>query len=146
MTSILPFEPKHLEKASKVYTDCFNGAPWYDGWTQGAAKARLATLLNYPNFIGLVAIQNQEMVGLVIGNYEPWSDGNSYYLNELCVSTEKQRSGIGYTLLEHLTSELRKHKVESIYLLTEHSSTAEAFFLKQGFEADSTTIKLWNSI
>jgi ribosomal protein S18 acetylase RimI-like enzyme len=142
----LPFKSDHLEKASIVYTECFNGPPWHDGWTHDTAKERLGMLLDYPNSIGLVAIRNEEVVGLVIGNCESWTDGISYYLNELCVSSNEQRSGIGQSLLEILTNVLRKREVESVYLLTEHSSPAESFFLKQGFEIDSTVVKLWKSV
>jgi ribosomal protein S18 acetylase RimI-like enzyme len=141
----LPFEIEHLERASKIYTDCFNGPPWHDGWTQETAMERLRMLLDYPDALGLVAIRNEEIVGLVVGNCEPWSDGISYYLNELCVSSNEQRNGIAQSLLTNLVKELKNRKVESIYLLTEHGSGAESFFLKQGFEADSTTVKLWKS-
>jgi ribosomal protein S18 acetylase RimI-like enzyme len=141
----VPFSTDHLERASKVYTACFNGPPWHDNWSQETARVRLQILLDYPNAIGFVAIRNEELVGLVMGNCEPWSDGISYYLNELCVSLNEQRSGIGESLLDNLLKELKNREVESVYLLTEHSSGAESFFLNQGFEADPSTVKLWRN-
>ena len=73
----LPFTSDYLEKASEVYAECFNGPPWFDGWTHDTAKARLSTLLDYPNSIGVVAIHSERVIGFVLGNCEPWSDGIS---------------------------------------------------------------------
>ncbi len=142
----LPFKTEHLEKASLVYVDGFNGPPWYDDWTLDTARERLSLLLRYPNFVGFVATTGDEIVGLVVGNCEPWSDGTSYYLNELCISPKKQRSGIGQSLLKALINELREMEVKYVYLLTEHGSIAESYFIAQGFEVDSSAIKMWKSV
>ncbi len=103
-------------------------------------------LLSYPNSVGLIATSGEEVVGLILGNCEPWSDGMSFYLNELCVSSDERRGGVGQSLLETLVNELREREVANVYLLTEHGSIAETFFKNLGFEVDSTTIKLWKSI
>lgn len=146
MISFQPFETEHLGQAARIYADCFNAPPWNDGWTVGAALKRLKTLLDFPNAFGLVAIRSEALLGLALGHCEPWSDGLHFYLNELCIDPVAQRQRIGRALLDELLRRLRRQGIGSVFLLTEESSAAEAFFIEQGFEVDTSSAKLWKKV
>ena len=143
MLKFHPFTTKHLKQAAKVYTACFNAAPWHEGWTSENSLNRLTVLLEIPSSIGIVATQDKQLIGLSIGHCELWTDQAHFYLNELCVNPTDQRKEIGKKLLDELMTELRNRKIVSVFLLTEHASGAESFFLAQEFETDSSTVKLW---
>ena len=139
-------EPAHLPAAARIYADCFNAPPWEDGWSDERASYRLEALLAFPTAAGCVALQRDNLVGFALGHAEPWTDGAHFYLNELCVEMGQQRQGIGSALLGHLVCELRQGGIGAVYLLTEHASAAEAFFVQQGFEHDAGTAKLWRDL
>jgi aminoglycoside 6'-N-acetyltransferase I len=140
------FTAADLESAAKVYVSCFNVPLWNDDWSLKAATKRLETLLRFPGAIGFVATGSEKIVGLAIGHSEPWADGRHFYLNELCIEPERQRQGVGETLLGEVPGELRSQGISSVYLLTETSTAAESFFRKHGFEIDSSAVKLWREI
>jgi len=146
MLTFQPFTDDNVEAAAKVYVDCFNAPPWEDDWSLVDAVKRLQTLLRFPGSASLVAKRDSKIIGLVIGHSEPWSDGLHFYLNEMCVDPQEQRSGIGQILLEAFFRELRTQGIASVYLLTGRHSGAESFFSKNGFEDDSSSIKLWREI
>ncbi len=146
MLTFQPLTGDNVEAAAKVYVDCFNAPPWEDDWSLADAVKRLQTLLQFPGSASLVAKRDSKIVGLVIGHCEPWSDGLHLYLNEMCVDPQEQCTGIGQTLLDEFFRQLRAQDIVSVYLLTDKDSGAESFFRKNGFEDDSSSIKLWREI
>lgn len=146
MLSFRAFTSDDVGEAARLYIACFNAEPWNDDWSLEAANNRLDTLLRFPIAIGAVALRNRRLVGLAIGQCEPWMDGQSYYLNEMCVDPEEQRRGVGEGLLNEVIRQLRELDVASLYLLTEASTGADSFFRKNGFETDTSCLKLWREI
>ena len=94
----------------------------------------------------MVVIRNEAVIGLALGHGEPWTDGLHFYLNELCIDPTEQREGVGKALLAKLMETLRSRGISSVFLLTEVSSVAESFFLNQGFEVESSSVKLWKEV
>ncbi|MCP4984263.1 MAG: GNAT family N-acetyltransferase [Gammaproteobacteria bacterium] len=140
------FTAKDLEPAAKAYVSCFNAPPWDDEWTVNSAKQRLETLLQFPGAVGLVATQDSKIIGLVIGHCEPWSDGQHFYLNEMCIDPAQQRSRVGEALLDELFQVLRAQDISSVYLLTDVGTGAASFYRKNRFEDAPSSVKLWRDL
>jgi ribosomal protein S18 acetylase RimI-like enzyme len=125
--------PTDVDALTTVFVECFNAAPWNDGWGVDAARERLQAILGAPHFRGAVAVSNGAVVGLLLGQKERWIDAYHYNLQEMCILPRYQRQGIGRDLLRYLLHELRQEGTEKVYLITAPDSGAAAFYSAQGF-------------
>lgn len=127
------FQRDKLEDGARLYRTVFNEPPWDDNWTLESAQTRLSEIIETPGYRGYSASLEEELVGLVMGNLEQWYTGEHFYLKEMCVRPSRQRRGIGTTLMEYLTRDLREDGVERVYLLTMQESPAREFYETNGF-------------
>lgn len=130
---IRELELLELGSAVPLYCRVFAGPPWLEIWDETAARARLEQVLKTPGALGLGIWEGAELQGFALGYVEPWRDGAHYYLKEICVSTERQRQGLGRRLMEALTASLLTQEVSKIYLLTARGEDAEAFYERLGY-------------
>lgn len=136
---ITVFTSDHLDAAARLYLSVFNAPPWNDQWTLETAHRRLADTLNTPEALGLIALEG-ELMGFCIGYSEQWFDGKYFHLKELCVRTDRQRTGIGTHLLHHLEQMLHEMQIARLYLLTMRGSPAEEFYAKRGYSTNTNMI------
>lgn len=127
------FGTGELKPAARLFTEVFNAAPWNDSWTSHLAETRLAEVLAAPGYRGVAARVGEDLVGFAIGNAEQWFTGKHFLIRELCVRADVRRSGVGSAI--HSALEARLADVEQIYLLTDRSGPAAAFYERQGFRA-----------
>ncbi|MDG5814178.1 GNAT family N-acetyltransferase [Chitinispirillales bacterium ANBcel5] len=116
-----------------VYMNTFNNSNWNENWKPTDTEMRIADIINTPGFIGLSAMDKDQIVGMVLGNIHRYSIQNHYYLQEMCVIPDYRNKGVGSFLVSELQNLLTKKDVEKIYLLTERESLAENFYSKNGF-------------
>lgn len=128
-----PLAMNDLPLMVALYCAVFNAPPWNDAWTDATATARLRDTLATPGSFGLLAWQDDHLVGCILGYEEQWFDGVHFYLKEMFVHPAWQRRGIGAGMLRGLEGMLGQHGVRRIYLLTERASAAADFYGPQGF-------------
>lgn len=107
--------------------------PWNDGWSFEAARERLEAYLEARQFRGAIAFSEQAVVGLLVGQKERWVQGFHFFLQEMCVTPNQQRRGVGRALLGHIRAVLRSEGVEKIYLATGPKTPAASFYAANGF-------------
>ncbi|MEK4304006.1 MULTISPECIES: GNAT family N-acetyltransferase [Oceanobacillus] len=123
-----------LISCSKLFLTVFNGEPWNDKWTLEKAKQYLADFYRTPGFFGVSAIENEEIIGFIFGTRRAWWNGDEFFINEMCVDTDRQNKGIGKELLHHLREVMETEAVTAISLLTDRGIPAEAFYKRNGFK------------
>ena len=138
---ITAFTADHLDDAAALYVEVFNNPPWNDRWSVETARKRLADILDTPGFLGNVYVDHG-LLGFAVGYCEQWHSGLHFYLNEMCVRTDRQRMGIGAALIEQLVQTLQQMQVENMYLLTMRDGPAEAFYAKHGFRTSPRMVML----
>ncbi len=132
-----------LEAVASLFIACFATAPWNERWTLATAKIRLSLFASAPAFRGAVATEAGEVVAMALGQVEGWLDGSLFLLQEMCVSPNQQRSGVGTRLLDYLLVRVADaDQVRAAYLLTNASSAAESFYLQRGFRRSDVKIVL----
>ena len=129
---------KDLEKCAEIFSQTFSAAPWKENWVKETALERISHFYDSKGFCGVVA-EEDEILGFVLGNIEPYYSGAIFYLREMCIDPEHQNSGIGNILLTTIEKILKSKGVVSIYLLTEHDIPAARFYIKRGFKEDENT-------
>jgi ribosomal protein S18 acetylase RimI-like enzyme len=130
--AIRPLEARDLPAAARLYVDVFNAPPWHDAWTVETAFKRLEETLATPGALGLVA-GSGEPDGVLVGYMEQWFDGRHFYIKELFVQPDRQRSGVGSALMNRLEEILAGEGADRIYLLTEGESIAARFYARRGY-------------
>ncbi|MEB2275483.1 GNAT family N-acetyltransferase [Bacillus sp. ILBB4] len=124
---------KELEEAAIIYTNVFSGSPWNEPWSRNTVYARLYDISKTPGYIGVGYFhsENNKLIGFIVGNEEQWANYKTFYLNEICVLTSIQQTGVGTSLLTFLKELLVQRKVKEAYVSTERGQGKPARFLKR---------------
>lgn len=133
MKTIL-YTSEHFEACVNLFINVFNQAPWHDEWEIGNAKEYLTDFIHTPGFIGIMAMKDNEVIGFIFGNCKKWWSGKEYFIQEMCVNTDLQGSGIGTALLDSLAKTLKEQHIQRINLLTNRDVPANTFYNNKGFE------------
>lgn len=127
------FETNDLLRCTHTFINVFNQEPWNDEWSAETAFQYLLDYTNTSGFIGIVAEEGKEIIGFIFGVRKPWWSGDEFFINEMCVSAEKQKTGVGSKLMKFLEEKLKMDGIENITLLTDRGIPAEIFYKKNGF-------------
>ena len=125
-------EQNDLIQCTEMFIKVFNDDPWNDEWTFSKAQKYLLDFYNTPGFLGVLALENKEVIGFIFGVHRTWWSGNEFYIHEMCVESQHQNRGIGKLLLDYLIKSLGNN-ISNITLLTDRGIPAEAFYKKNGF-------------
>jgi len=136
---IRKLEQEDLAPCAELFAAVFSQPPWSEPWSTNSAVDRLRYFFESPGFVGFVAVRQETLVGFVLGNTEPFHTRALFYLREMCVFPDFQRSGIGNALLEKLESFLALQAVAGVYLITERATPAARFYLKNGYGHSEST-------
>jgi len=134
-----------LENCAEIFIRTFSSKPWNESWSNETALERISHFYDSKGFCGVLAVED-EALGFVLGNIEPYFSGPIFYLREMCIYPEFQNSGIGKELLNKIENILKLKGVVSIYLITEHNIPAAHFYIKRGFKVDENTGSLSKTI
>lgn len=82
----------------------------------------------------LVAVQEAQVVGDVLGPVDTWQDPPSAHIDSIAVLPEHQHQGIGARLLQSFLGEVRRRGCTRVTLeVSTANATGLAFFAKHGF-------------
>ncbi len=130
---IVQVKEPDINNHAALLVEVFSQEPWCENWAIENAHDRLLCYKNAPYFLGLSAIENNELIGFMFGNFEPYQKSSQFIIKEMCVKNEKQRTGVGKKILNELNSLLKKNNSSTSYLLTRKGSPAELFYLDNGY-------------
>lgn len=136
---LLPFCEAHLDSAVALFVEVFAAEPWNEVWSRPSAQRRLGDLVRSPGFMGVAALRGGELVGFALGRLEAYREEEHYHLQEMCVSTQCQRQGVGTKIVAYLQERLEERGCKQIYLLTMRESAPEAFYLQCDFSPSRHT-------
>lgn len=68
-------------------------------------------IVNTPGFKGYVTEDDSQIVGLVLGHRKRWWRGDIYYLNEMCVSLNRQGEGIGTAMMKFVKEDVQTKNI-----------------------------------
>ena len=140
---IRPIVTQDVSVLARIFKECFAAPPWNEAWSDETAIRRLSQFMGTKTCRGAVAFEAERAVGFVLGQIEGWVDGNLFLVQDMCVVSDRQRSGLGGRLLEWLLRDIEpRDRVTGTYLLTDAGSAAEAFYLGQGFKRSGRKVVL----
>lgn len=126
------FMESDLLDCAQVFIEVFNDEPWNDQWTFEQAVNYLRQQYQTPFFLGILAIEEEAIIGFIYGNKRIWWEGNEFYIHEFGVKKQRRGQGVGGALLDSLAKAVSED-VTSFSLLTDCGTDAEVFYQKKGF-------------
>ena len=121
-------------KCCELFIDVFNGAPWNDSWTDGAARAYLGELAGHARFLGYTLWDGCEgaLIGAVFCHLKTHYRGDEIFVDEMYIASDYQRKGYGMALMREVERYAKENNIISITLLTGKNMPAFGFYQKFG--------------
>lgn len=132
--NIRKYSSHDFEQCIHLFIEVFNNEPWNDKWSRVKAESYLHDYIHTPGFKGVIAEEHEVIHGFIFGVSKRWWSADEFFINEMCVKSSQQRSGIGTSMLNYLAEELKSEGIENMTLLTNRDIPAEQFYKKNGFE------------
>lgn len=137
MVEIFAITQDDLRECAALYCEAFTGEPWNEPWHIQKAYDRLNSFLASEGFVGLMAVVSGEIVGIVVGNIEPFVPLDVCYVRDICVKSGWRHRGVGTTLIDKLHGRLRSSGIGRAYLLAGKGRGTE-FYVGLGYQYDET--------
>ena len=117
-----------------LFSGVFMSEPWNDDWSdKEQLDLYLSDLIGQNNSLTYGLFENDELIGVSMGHIKHWYSGTEYYIEELCIRTDKQGSGTGTYFLKEIEKAIKELGLVRIFLQTENNVPAYSFYQKNGF-------------
>ena len=121
-----------LKDLARLMVSVYNAPPWNDKWTEETAFESLVTLLEFPTFYGNIIVDEDRIIGAIMGHTRRYATETTYYIDEFFVSEEYRRQGVASNLYKSTIDELKKLGVNGAFFTTLRDTPAYNFYIKMG--------------
>lgn len=135
MPEIKELTIEKIDIIKSFFKDVFMREPWNDDWSDDEQLHQYITdIIGNRNSLAFGLFEEEQLLGLALGNIKHWYTGTEFFVEEFCVKTEMQGQGLGTEFLRLLEVELRVRDIKTIFLMTGKEMPAFEFYRKNGFE------------
>ena len=121
-----------LEELAKLMVSIYNAPPWNDKWTVETALESLTDISDFPKFFGNVIVDEEKIVGAIIGHIRRYSTESTFYIDEFFISEEYRGTGLAKDLYQTSIKQLKQRGISGAFFTTLKNSQAYKFYVKQG--------------
>ena len=130
---------KDIPSLAKSMSLAYSEAPWNEKWTEVRAQRRVRAILGNYEGLGLVAIENETVVGGLLGYVDPYAEEDFFFVSEIFVVPEMKKHGIGKKLMIELQKILSEKGIHVVQLISINDN--ETFYNKCGLERDCVSVR-----
>ena len=121
-----------LEELAKLMVSIYNAPPWNDKWTVETALESLTDISDFPKFFGNVIVDEEKIIGAIIGHIRRYSTESTFYIDEFFISEEYRGTGLAKDLYQTSIKQLKQRGISGAFFTTLKNSQAYKFYVKQG--------------
>jgi GNAT superfamily N-acetyltransferase len=122
-----------IADCARIFLDTYNRAPWNYDWSYEKAVDYLEEYRSSAQFIGFVLYDNDEVAGALLAHSKTWWTNNQLFIDELFVSPNKQKMGVGKLLISHAEEFALDRGLETVTLMTNKFMPAMNFYEKNDY-------------
>lgn len=125
---------KDTEACAELLMSVYNNELWQCRWTKENAVRYIEEYIHHERFIGYVYEDEGQVVGAILSHAKVWWNQDELFVDEMFVSPDRQRAGIGTLLLQTLEKYCEEKNLAGLTLTTNKYAPAPLFYKKNGFE------------
>ena len=84
-----------ISALAEAMSDSYSEEPWNEKWESGRAQRRIRSILGGFESLGIAAVQDNKIIGGVLGFIDPYADEDFFFISELFVVREWKKHGVG---------------------------------------------------
>lgn len=93
----------------------------------------MSDLVGQSNSLTYGLFEDEKLIGVSMGYIRHWYSGTEYYIDELCIQTDKQGNGLGTLFVKEIEKGIKEIGLVQLFLQTENNVPAYGFYQKNGF-------------
>ena len=130
----------HVSRYGEIYAKAFSGEPWNDPWKPEDAVIHVKEILEMKQSYGLEYVENNIVVGFLLGSSMLFHYGRTFEINDLAVDPAYQGKGIAKVLLEQCIADMKTQGIVGIHLITANEGFLPDFYERHGFGREKEVI------
>ncbi len=147
MPKIRKLTAESIDDIKELFTDVFMNEPWNDDWSDEEQLHRyIIDLTGNANSLTIGLFDNEELIGVSMGNIRHWFTGTEYFIDEFCIKRNEQRKGYGKEFLNQIETYIAELGIKSVFLQTGRNMPAFEFYKNNGFAELSEHVSLIKNI
>ena len=140
MGEIRPCTMSHADRYGEIYAKAFSGEPWNDPWKPEDAVIHVKEILEMKQSYGLEYVENNIIVGFLLGSSMLFHYGRTFEINDLAVDPAFQGRGIAKVLLDRCIEDMKTQGIVGIHLITANEGFLSEFYERHGFGREKEVI------
>ena len=129
-----PVTREDIPELAQAMMAAYSEAPWNEQWAEDRAQMRVQAILSGWQAMGVLAQDDQKIIGGCLGFVDPYADGDFFFVSELFIRPEWKRKGVGRELLRQMEETLKQRNIHVTQLISIKDN--QEFYRKCGMDQD----------